>query len=736
MASVVNNPVASDAPLISVIVPCHNAAKTLVSTIGSIQAQIYQNLEIICIDDTSTDSTAQILTELSQADGRIKVVYNNANIGAGRSRNRGISVASGNYIAFVDADDHIEVDYLSTLLKVLRRENADIVQCRLRYIFANKASEHGSPPGVVVGEHCHYRIDVFDGLAYCTPHPCNKLYKRSLFDGIEYKNIHYEDTEFIPHIMRRCQRFVSIEDALYNYNKRYSTTTGTRASDLNKFDEYARSLPISVAPYLSDELAQLLLKWKAPLPGTVYGNISNFFRSLDAAAGSYTPEEKANLSRKIAELNRVMTDAMPKVVAAQFNDVVFKPKNLKSRTERIRDHCLDIVRFVHSRVLQFLEAQLFGRLDKLVLKDPNVWTFASWGHYEQHTMDNPRGLFEAVKADPSIKKVVLMNGRFQKTEVAAEGVNVTFARLQSFRGLYWMLRASKVVVGYSTHALFGYRRLTTFNKRQVIQLWHGIPIKNVGLRAIKSESWWRKEALRYAFVPSTSDADHEVMTASFAANRAGIVHVTGLPRHDLMVIPDQDLPSDYQTHLKSIRERLAGRKMVLFGPTWRTGDETPCMFTLKEFEALDELFARYNSVLSCRLHRNMMKAPRGETFISENVIYLNDIPDINILFRECAAVITDYSSLYLDFMKLDRPVFLYTSDLYRYAENRGFNYTAEEFTPHDFEITNFDALLARLELFLQGKHTLDAKYREVKSRFHAHELDGSSAQRVLKIIRN
>ena len=132
----------------------------------------------------------------------------------------------------------------------------------------------------------------------------------------------------------------------------------------------------------------------------------------------------------------------------------------------------------------------------------------------------------------------------------------------------------------------------------------------------------------------------------------------------------------------------------------------------------------------------MMKAPRGETFISENVIYLNDIPDINILFRECAAVITDYSSLYLDFMKLDRPVFLYTSDLYRYAENRGFNYTAEEFTPHDFEITNFDALLARLELFLQGKHTLDAKYREVKSRFHAHELDGSSAQRVLKIIRN
>ena len=105
--------------LVSVIIPCYNAEKYLRESVESIINQSYPNLEIICIDDCSTDSTLAILEELASRDARVKVLHNSRNMKIASSLNRGLEYSTGEYIARMDADDialpkriEKQVDYL------------------------------------------------------------------------------------------------------------------------------------------------------------------------------------------------------------------------------------------------------------------------------------------------------------------------------------------------------------------------------------------------------------------------------------------------------------------------------------------------------------------------------------------------------------------------------------------------------------------------------------------------
>lgn len=110
---------------ISVIIPVYNVEKFLRKCLNSVRFQTYSNLEIICIDDGSTDSSFEILQEFASQDNRF-VVIKQKNRGVGASRNRGIKLATGDYIAFVDSDDWILLDLYETFVKKLKKSEADI----------------------------------------------------------------------------------------------------------------------------------------------------------------------------------------------------------------------------------------------------------------------------------------------------------------------------------------------------------------------------------------------------------------------------------------------------------------------------------------------------------------------------------------------------------------------------------------------------------------------------------
>ena len=115
--------------LISIIVPCFNSEKTIATCLMSIEKQSYSNIEIIVIDDGSTDATVSIVEKLAKNDNRIKV-YSKSNEGVSIARNYGIEKATGEYIGFVDADDMIICNMYEEMIWAIENKQAGLVVCK------------------------------------------------------------------------------------------------------------------------------------------------------------------------------------------------------------------------------------------------------------------------------------------------------------------------------------------------------------------------------------------------------------------------------------------------------------------------------------------------------------------------------------------------------------------------------------------------------------------------------
>ena len=126
----------ANSPLISVIIPAFNAEKYISECIKSIQNNSYKNLEIIIVNDGSKDNTLHIAEDLKKNDSRI-VIVNQENGGVSRARNKGLDVANGEYIAFVDSDDRIREDYFERLIKPCIEQGADSACCVYKMVDKN-----------------------------------------------------------------------------------------------------------------------------------------------------------------------------------------------------------------------------------------------------------------------------------------------------------------------------------------------------------------------------------------------------------------------------------------------------------------------------------------------------------------------------------------------------------------------------------------------------------------------
>ena len=114
-------------PLVSVIMPVYNSQQYVKAAVNSIVKQTYENIEIICVNDSSTDDSLSVLNELASSDCRIKIIDSPVNVGAGEARNLAIKEAKGEFITFVDADDTIEPDLYQRVIDEINKNNPDQV---------------------------------------------------------------------------------------------------------------------------------------------------------------------------------------------------------------------------------------------------------------------------------------------------------------------------------------------------------------------------------------------------------------------------------------------------------------------------------------------------------------------------------------------------------------------------------------------------------------------------------
>ena len=188
-------------PCVSVIIPVYNAEKYLQECLESVCSQTLQDIEIICVNDGSTDKSAEILTEYAETDGRIKII-SQENAGAGAARNRGMEIARGDYLAFIDSDDFWKPPLLETAYSQIKRFDADLCL----YPFAvydeqtGKISETeyaGWLPGKQLFTPKDYRNRIFQMAA---PGPGFCLYRRKYINnsGLNFLQQHVaEDIYFI-----------------------------------------------------------------------------------------------------------------------------------------------------------------------------------------------------------------------------------------------------------------------------------------------------------------------------------------------------------------------------------------------------------------------------------------------------------------------------------------------------------------------------------------------------------
>lgn len=274
--------------LVSIIVPVYNVESYLIKCINSILNQTYKNLEIILVNDGSTDSSGEICEQYSKIDNRIKVIHKE-NGGLSDARNFGIKTAKGKYILFVDSDDYIEENAVEKLLEVSEKKNLDVV-CgnSIKISDYNKRTMFGGVNENIVKTGLDYLVECINNKRFSAP-VWLRMYRADLIKNNNLyfkKGLLHEDENWTPKVLLKANRVAYINFSFYNYIIRKNSITQKKdktknIKDIiytcNELEKIYNSLNISEKHknILKDYLARLYMNT------CTYGEFDiNFYKKL------------------------------------------------------------------------------------------------------------------------------------------------------------------------------------------------------------------------------------------------------------------------------------------------------------------------------------------------------------------------------------------------------------------------------------------------------------------------
>lgn len=217
-------------PLITVVVPIYNVEKYLKKCVDSIIKQTYNNIEIILVNDGSTDNSLKICNELLDKDKRI-IVISQENGGLSEARNTGIKNAKGEYICFIDSDDFVDYNYIKILLNAIKKHDADISVCDFYYIDEENKKWIRKEKKEKVYTNIEAMQDIFSCNQETEVMTWNKLYKTSLFtkNNIYFpKGKIHEDNYTTYKLYYYSNKIALVTDRLYYYLQRKDSIMGRK----------------------------------------------------------------------------------------------------------------------------------------------------------------------------------------------------------------------------------------------------------------------------------------------------------------------------------------------------------------------------------------------------------------------------------------------------------------------------------------------------------------------------
>ncbi len=233
-------------PKISVIIPVYNVEKYLRECLDSVINQTLKDIEIICVNDGSTDNSLEILKEYEKQDSRIKII-DKKNEGAAAARNLGLKSATGDYVIFFDSDDYMEFMALEKLYQNITDNNADISICKSYEFYdgdeEKQITEYAIKNNLLDNKTVFSPQEVSKYIfQFCVGWPWDKLYRREfvLKNGLTFQNLHHSnDTRFVLLSLACADKISITEDCLVNHRRHKSSLAETRT---NNPDSYYHAL--------------------------------------------------------------------------------------------------------------------------------------------------------------------------------------------------------------------------------------------------------------------------------------------------------------------------------------------------------------------------------------------------------------------------------------------------------------------------------------------------------------
>lgn len=308
---------------ISVIVPVYNIENYIEKTVESIRNQTYKNLEIILVDDGSSDNSGRILDEIAAKDSRIQVIHQE-NGGVTSARIAGIKIATGDWIGFVDGDDFIEPDMYQRLLENALKYSAQISHCGYQMVFPSRVDYYYNTGRLVQQDKLTGLYDLLDG-SFIEPGLCNKLFHKTLFHSLLHEGLidlsikNNEDLLMNYYLFKAASASVFEDICPYHYILRKGSAATSKVNEHKLYD------PIKVQKLILDDVRENEI-----LSNVIFGRLASFYIN---GASMTNPEGEAFIDEYIKmchqELKKIkepfFTGNRSKISIIRFRMCSFSP---------------------------------------------------------------------------------------------------------------------------------------------------------------------------------------------------------------------------------------------------------------------------------------------------------------------------------------------------------------------------------------------------------------------------
>lgn len=384
--------------------------------------------------------------------------------------------------------------------------------------------------------------------------------------------------------------------------------------------------------------------------------------------------------------------------------------------------------FLHMVI--FILRNFYYLLEKLVRKDKRIALFFLT---EKYYYDNSKYLFEYMRGKEDFKSILFTANKSLYTTLQEKFPGkVVYA--WSIKGFFLFLRTKNVIISYGISAAPFFPYYLHEKCKRVIYLGHGIPMKKMGVQTRVWQKYGKRYQLqKYSYMAACSPLEQIMHGAGFNIDM-NHVWVSGLPRNDYLLSAQKE---------EAIIEKhpYLNQKVILYAPTWREETQSAEFFPFQDFdsEQLDAFLEKEQAYILVRGHKEDIKRAdelsRFDVSKMKRVIKADQelFPDVYEVLPYVDVLITDYSSIWIDYLLLDRPVVFIPYDLEEYKKTKGLFLDFEKNAP-GYKAGSFSEFVNQISTYLNHPQEHANWRKEICDMYHTHQ-DADSSKRIYHLIK-